>query len=261
MHLCTEIGSGKNICNRPFWGFKSQLTSLGLGLSIYGHHSAMIGQSNETSVNVTSGLARHFDDPGNFLSPPPPEYGNIVASVTSSASTSLSSSSPYYSYSSGGSYSSVCHPSQHQQQANLYAAYSSTVPASNASYPASISPSVASDYYVGMFERDASAGYGGTIIPGPNSPNATVNHSYSMTTPPPVYPHPSSMEQSPSSASRTVTTSDQSAEPSWHPASTWTSLHPHHHGSMSSIDHFHISGFASQTDAELALSGTTYSIL
>jgi hypothetical protein len=225
-------------------------------LSIYGHHSAMIAQSGETAVNVTAGLSRHFDDGGNFLSPPPPEYGNIVASVTSSASISSSAASPYYSYPTSGSYSSVCHASQ--QQANLYASYSTSGSAANASlsYPSSISPSVAPEYYVGMFDRDAGAGYGSGIIPLSSSPNATANHGYSMASPPPppVYPHPSSLEQSPSSASRSVASSEAAVEAGWHPSS-WASSHSHHHGSMSAIESFHIPGFASQTDAELALSG------
>jgi hypothetical protein len=232
------------------------------GLSIYGHHSAMIAQASDAPVTVTAGLSRHFDDAGSFLSPPPPEYGNIVTSVTSSASPSISSSSaasPYYSYPSGGSYSSVCHPSQQQQQANLYAAYSSTGPSSGVSipYPASLSPSVAQEYYVGMFERDAGAGYGGSIIASSNSPNA-VNHGYSMASPPPpppVYAHPSTLEQSPSSSSRGVTSSDTAAEAGWHP-SPWSTSHPHHHGAMSGVESFHIPGFASQSDAELALSGS-----
>ena len=218
----------------------------------------MIAQASDAPVSVTSGLSRHFDDAGSFLSPPPPEYGNIVTSVTSSASPSISSSSaasPYYSYPSGGSYSSVCHPSQ-QQQANLYAAYSSTSSGTSHPYPASLSPSVAPEYYVGMFERDPSTGYGGGLIPTSNSPNA-VNHGYQMGSPPPppVYAHPSSLEQSPSSSSRGVTSSDAAAEAGgWHP-SPWSTSHPHHHGAMSGVESFHIPGFASQSDAELALSG------
>ena len=241
------------------------MSSLFSGLSIYGHHSAMMAQANETPSTVTAGLSRHFDDAGSFLSPPPPEYGNIVTSVTSSASPSISSSSaasPYYSYPSGGSYSSVCHASQ-QQQANLYAAYSSAGSSSGASlpYPASLSPSVAQEYYVGMFDRDAGTGYGGGLIPSSNSPNA-VNHGYSMASPPPppVYAHPSSLEQSPSSASRGVTSADAAAEAGWHP-SPWSTSHPYHHGAISGVESFHIPGFASQSDAELALSGNSMTSL
>lgn len=246
-------------------------------LSIYQHHAASMLQSSgggdgSLSGVTSNGISRHFDDGGNFLSPPPPEYNisSIGTSVSTSSPAISSSASPYYSYASGGSYSSVCQASQQQQQqqqaANLYAAYSTTSGGSTLPYPSSVSPSVVPDAYYAMYERDAS-GYSGI---GPSSsPSASSggNHGYQMSSPPPppppIYSHPSNLENSPSSTSR----GQPDSIDSWHPAS-WASPHPlhhhhHHHpaasaaATMSSMDSFHmtLSGFASPADAELALTG------